>query len=174
MAAGIVLCVDDDVTVLNAMRTVLRATLGSAVLVEVAQSGAEGLEICQELKEKGQEIDLVISDYIMPGMRGDDFLIQLHARSPRTIKIMLTGQSDLAGVKRTVNEASLYRFMEKPFNNADFILTVKSALRAYAMERDAAQGSEGLRRKILELQQALDGRTRELVVLREQIRQNAH
>lgn len=174
MAAATVLCVDDDVTVLNAMRTVLRSTLGSAVLVELAQSGAEGLEICHELKEKGQEIDLVISDYIMPGMRGDDFLIQLHARSPRTIKIMLTGQSDLAGVKRTVNEASLYRFIEKPFNNADFILTVKSALRAYMLERDAGHVGEGLRRRNLELQQALDERTRELLALREQVRLNAN
>lgn len=166
MAAGTILCVDDDSTVLTALRTILNRALGSDVVVEVAQGGQEALEICDELAEQGRDLNLVFSDYIMPGMRGDDFLIQLHARSPRTVKIMLTGQSDLAGVKRTVNEANLYRYLEKPFNNADFVLTAKSALRAFSLEHEVERRSEILRLRNADLERSLMQVSAELIELK--------
>ena len=139
MKKCVLLCVDDDRTVLSALRTLLSKTLGDDVTVEVAESGQEALEVHQELAEAGQHIGVVISDFIMPGMRGDELLVRIHEKSPHTIKIMLTGQSDLEGVKRSINEANLYRFLEKPFNNADFVLTAKSALHAYNQDREAAE-----------------------------------
>ena len=81
----------------------------------------------------------------MPGMRGDELLVRIHEKSPRTIKIMLTGQSELEGVKRSINEANLYRFLEKPFNNADFVLTVKSGLHVYSQERELAGQIDALK-----------------------------
>jgi DNA-binding NtrC family response regulator len=139
MKSRVLLCVDDDATVLSALSTLLGKTLGSSVTLEVAESGAEAMEICAELQAEGREISVVVSDFIMPGMRGDELLVRIHEKSPRTIKIMLTGQSDLEGVKRSINEANLYRFLEKPFNNADFVLTAKSALHVYTQERDARE-----------------------------------
>lgn len=132
MNAEIILCVDDDRTVLNALRDLLSRAMGKSVLIEVVCCGTEALEFQQEVQSDGQEIALVISDYIMPRMNGDELLVQLHKLSPRTVKVMLTGQSDMAGVKRAINEAALYRFLEKPFNNADLVLTARSALDAYA------------------------------------------
>ena len=84
----------------------------------------------------GLEISVVISDFIMPGMNGDELLVRLQSISPNTVKIMLTGQSDIQGVKRAINELILYRFLEKPFNNSDLMLTTKSALEAYHRERE--------------------------------------
>lgn len=132
MKTDIILCVDDDRTVLNALRDLLGRALGKSVMVEVVCSGIEALEFQQEVQNNGEEIALVISDYIMPRMNGDELLVQLHKVTPRTVKVMLTGQSDMAGVKRAINEAALYRFLEKPFNNADLVLTARSALNAYA------------------------------------------
>jgi DNA-binding NtrC family response regulator len=132
MKAEIILCVDDDRTVLTALRDLLSRALGKSVLIEIVCSGIEALEFQQEVRSNGEEIALVISDYIMPRMNGDELLVQLHKLTPRTIKVMLTGQSDMAGVKRAINEAALYRFLEKPFNNADLVLTARSALDAYA------------------------------------------
>lgn len=166
MALGTILCVDDDATVLRALRTILNKSLGSDFTIEVAQGAQEGLEIVEELAESGRDLNLVISDYIMPGMRGDEFLIQLHACSPSTVKVMLTGQSDLEGVKRTVNNANLYRFLEKPFNNADFVLTVKSALRIFALERELRQDREELRLRNAELERTVDQLRSELVALK--------
>ena len=155
MQSNILLCVDDDTTVLSALSTLLGKTLGSDVMIELAESGQEAIEICADLQRQGRELGVVVSDFVMPGMRGDELLVRLHEKSPRTIKIMLTGQSDLGGVKRTINEANLYRFLEKPFNNADFVLTVKTALHAYAQERDTARQIEALQQRCAELERML-------------------
>ncbi|WP_348698380.1 response regulator [Duganella fentianensis] len=134
MSKGIILCVDDDSTVLNALRTLIGKIFGTDHLVEIAESAAEALEIVEDHHKQGLQLSVVISDYIMPWMRGDELLIKLHEMYPAAIKIMLTGQSDLEGVKKAINDANLYRFIEKPFNNADLILTIRSALRAFHHE----------------------------------------
>ena len=130
----VILCVDDDPSVLQALRSLLEKTMGGHVDIEVAECGDDALDICDDLAEEGRPVSIVISDYIMPNMRGDELLIKLHERSPKMIKIMLTGQSDLTGVRRVINKASLYRFLEKPFNNADLVLTAKSAVESHRAE----------------------------------------
>lgn len=160
---GIILCVDDDSTVLSALRSVFAKHFGSEMQFEFAESGDEALEIAAELREQGRELGLVISDFMMPGMKGDEFLMRLHDASPNTVKILLTGQSDLSGVKRAINHANLYRFLEKPFLNEDILLTVRGAVRAYFQERDLVRQNEELRRLNAELENIVAERTRELV-----------
>ncbi|WP_211368368.1 GGDEF domain-containing response regulator [Pseudoxanthomonas gei] len=160
---SIILCVDDDSTVLNALRTMLSSHFGPEVQVEFAESGDEALEIAAELHAQGGELGLVISDFMMPGLRGDELLVKLHEASANTVKILLTGQSDMSGVKRAINEANLYRFLEKPFLNDDIVLTVRAALRAYWQERDLIRHNEELRRMNAELEDIVAARTEELV-----------
>ena len=159
---GIILCVDDDSTVLNALRSVLSSNFGSELEVEFAESGDEALEIAAELRSQGRELGLVISDFMMPGLRGDELLVRLHEESPNTVKILLTGQSDLSGVKRAINDANLYRFLEKPFLNEDIVLTVRAAIRAYCQERDLIRQNEELKRINAELENIVQARTQEL------------
>jgi len=154
MTSGTILCVDDDPTVLSALRALL-GRLGTGYAVEIAEAADEALEIEAELREQGREIAVVISDFIMPGMRGDEFLVQLHEISPKTIKIMLTGQSAFDGVKRAINHANLYRFLEKPFDNDDLLLTVKSACVAYEYERELQRQNDQLKSLNAELEQML-------------------
>ena len=135
MTVGTILCVDDDPTVLSALRALL-GKLGPGYAVEIAEGGDEALEIEADLRSQGRALAVVVSDFIMPGMRGDELLVRLHEVSPSTVKIMLTGQSAFDGVKRAINQANLYRFLEKPFNNDDLLLTVKSACLAYEQERE--------------------------------------
>ena len=161
--AGIILCVDDDSTVLSALRSLFAKHFGSELQVEFAESGDEALEIAAELRDQGRELGLVISDFMMPGMKGDEFLVRLHELSPNTVKILLTGQSDLSGVKRAINDANLYRFLEKPFLNEDIVLTVRAAVRAYCQERDLVEQNEVLRRLNAELESIVAERTRELL-----------
>ena len=163
MESGIILCVDDDSTVLNALRSVLSSHFGSEMEFEFAESGEEALEIDAEIRSQGRELGLVISDFMMPGLRGDELLVRLHATSPNTIKILLTGQSDMSGVKRAINDANLYRFLEKPFLNEDIVLTVRAAIRAYHQERDLIRQNEQLRQMNAELETLVSARTQELV-----------
>ena len=160
---GVILCVDDDSTVLSALRTLLVSHFGPELEVEFAESGEEALEIEAELRERGRELGLVISDFMMPGLRGDELLVRLHARSPNTVKILLTGQSDLSGVKRAINEANLYRFLEKPFLNEDIVLTVKAAVRAYRQERDLIRQNAALKLMNADLENLVRSRTQELL-----------
>ena len=160
---GIILCVDDDSTVLSALRTVMAANFGQKLQVEFAESGEEALEIEADLRAQGRELSLVISDFMMPGLRGDELLVRLHDRSPNTIKILLTGQSDMSGVKRAINDANLYRFVEKPFLNEDIVLTVRAAIHAYRQERDLISQNEKLRQMNAELESLVAARTQELV-----------
>ena len=127
---SIILCVDDDKTILIAMRNLLVSTLGKTCRIEIAESAIEALEICEELANEGNEPKIVISDFIMPGMRGDELLVRLHIKYPNMIKIVLTGQGDFSAVIRVINEANLYRFIDKPFKNADLVLTAKTAIEA--------------------------------------------
>ncbi len=163
METGIILCVDDDSTVLAALRSVLSSHFGAEHQFEFAQSGEEALEIDAELRAQGRELGLVISDFMMPGLRGDELLVRLHATTPNTIKILLTGQSDMSGVKRAINHANLYRFLEKPFLNEDIVLTVRAAIRAYRQERDLIRQNEQLRQMNAELEGLVQARTLELV-----------
>ena len=160
---SIILCVDDDSTVLSALRSMLSNHFGPELQVEFAESGEEALEIEADLRAQGRELGLVISDFMMPGLRGDELLVRLHEKSPNTVKILLTGQSDMSGVKRAINDANLYRFLEKPFLNDDIVLTVRAAVRAYWQERNLIRQNEELRRMNAELESIVAARTGELV-----------
>lgn len=150
MSQQVIICVDDEVIVLDALREQLQQEFGDEVLVEIAESGEEALEVYDELLEEGMEIPVIIADFIMPGMKGDDFLSQMHQKSPQTKKIMLTGQASLEGVSNAVNHADLYRFISKPWDKADLILTIKEAIKGYN------QG-ETIRKQNIELKELNSG-----------------
>ena len=169
MKKEIILCVDDDVSVLNALRTLISNTISKDYIIEIAESGEEALEICQDVEAEGNELCAVISDFIMPGMYGDELLVRIHKMSPRSVKIMLTGQSSLQGVKRAINEANLYRFIEKPFDNSDMMLTLKSAIHAFRQDRELELRNRELEIANTHLEQLVAERTSELVEKNKQL-----
>jgi len=81
------------------------------------------------------EVIVIVSDWLMPGIKGDEFLIKLHATYPRTLKILLTGQANANSVGNIVNQAALYRYIAKPWDETDLILTVKAAIKSYGQEK---------------------------------------
>ncbi|MBT9503059.1 MAG: diguanylate cyclase [Burkholderiaceae bacterium] len=162
MAQHLILCVDDDTTMLVALRALLARHLDPQHQIEVAEGADEALELLDQLDPQGPELAVVVSDYIMPGMRGDELLVRIHGSHPDAQKIMLTGQSDLEAVKRSINEARLYRFIEKPFDNTDLSLTVGGALRAFEQGRELLRINTELQRMNAELEAKVAARTLEL------------
>lgn len=134
-----VLCVDDERIILASIAQQLREELGDEIEVETAGDAFEALEIWEENKDN---IALVISDQIMPGMKGDEFLIQLHQQNPALKKILLTGQSSMEAVQNAINQADLYRFLSKPWNKTDLVLTVKEAINLYKKERSIQEQNQ--------------------------------
>jgi PAS domain S-box-containing protein len=143
MSTTTILCVDDERNVLLTLRNQLSRHFPSYE-IEIAESADEALELLDELGAAGVEVPLVIADQIMPGMKGDTFLIQLHDRYPHMLKVMLTGQASADDVGNVVNRGSLYRFMAKPWNEIDLTLTVTEALRSYQRELQLAQQQRAL------------------------------
>jgi PAS domain S-box-containing protein len=121
-------------------------------MVEIAESAEEALEVVEDLISSGRELPLVIADQIMPNMRGDQFLIALHDRYPKIVKVMLTGQARAEDVGNVVNRGNLYRFMSKPWNENDLRLTVSEALRSYKQDRTIEAQYLALEQAKLELE----------------------
>lgn len=147
---GVVLCVDDEPSILSSLRRLLRRA-GCEVLL--AEGGAPGLALLQE-----REVDVVISDMRMPQMSGAAFLAECATRWPDTVRILLTGYSDLDSAVSAVNEAEIYRYLSKPWNDDDLCLTVREAVQKRRMVRDRAQ---------LELQ--IHDKNQELITLNEEL-----
>jgi serine phosphatase RsbU (regulator of sigma subunit) len=135
MDKKIILCIDDEPIILNSLKQELSQHFADSMIIEVAESGEEGLEIIDFFREKGKEIVVIISDYIMPQMRGDEFLIEAHRLLPNCIKILLTGQASLEGVTNAVNQTNLYRYISKPWSTKDLIMTVESGLENYHKDK---------------------------------------
>ena len=131
----VILCVDDEPTVLNSLKIDLRRALGQTCFIETAQGGEETLELLEELQADGYQLAVVIADYIMPGIKGDELLKRIHETHPNAINIMLSGQADLDAVARSIEHARLYRFMSKPWRVDDLTLTAEKALQFYRSSR---------------------------------------
>lgn len=157
-----ILCVDDEPVVLETLRTVLKEKFSDVCFLETAESGDEAIEIIEELKSRNQELALVISDYLMPNMKGDELLIRIHRLDPESLKIMLTGQTDVTGVANAINKASLYRFLPKPWMNEDLILTVTEALKSFDNLKKLKEQNLLLEEQNRILEQRVTERTAEL------------
>ncbi len=128
MSKPIILCVDDEPVVLKSLKTQLKSAFGNAYLYEIAENPAEALELIDEYNDDEVSIILIVSDWLMPGMKGDEFLIRVHQKFPKIVKIMLTGQADEQAVKRAFDEANLHRCLQKPWSESELIETIKTAL----------------------------------------------
>ncbi|MEG4855400.1 adenylate/guanylate cyclase domain-containing protein [Microcoleus sp. B5-D4] len=135
MKQQVIVCVDDDNTVLKSLKAELQEVVGNAYLIEIAEGGEEALELIEELLSDGYEVPLIISDHIMPEMKGDELLKKVHILSPKTIKIMLTGQADIEAVGNAIKNANLYRYIAKPWQQEDLSLTVKEAVNSYIQNK---------------------------------------
>jgi len=135
MDIPVVLCVDDEPIILQSLRIELRNALSGQCTIETAESGEEALEIFTEFRQDGRQLAILVSDQNMPGMKGHEVLSRVKALSPETFTILLTGFSDLEGVKQAVNNADLYRYITKPWKKEEFIFTIREALRSFQQDR---------------------------------------
>jgi PAS domain S-box-containing protein len=151
MTQQVIICVDDEKTILSSLKAELQEAVGKDYIIEIAEGGEEALELIEELLEDGAEIPLLISDHIMPDMKGDELLKQAHLILPKTIKIMLTGEADIAAIAHAINSANLYRYITKPWQSEDLKLTVREALNSYLQDKQLAQQNAQLQQMNQEL-----------------------
>lgn len=124
-----IICVDDEPTILTSLRGQLKRNFGADYGYEFAESPFEAMELIDELVEGGTKIILIVSDWLMPEMKGDDFLIEVHKKYPGIVKIMLTGQADKDAVLRAEKEADLLACIQKPWDEDNFITVVRDGIK---------------------------------------------
>ncbi len=117
------LLVDDEPGIVKALARVFRQENYEVV---TAGNGNEGLARLAE-----GPFQLVISDFMMPGMDGANFLREVKQRSPDTIRIMLTGHANTDAVMGAINDGAVYKFILKPWNDDDLRVTVALALEQF-------------------------------------------
>jgi len=120
-----ILLVDDDPAVLQAYDRLLRKEFH----ITTAMSGAAGLEL---LKQQGP-FAVVVSDMRMPGMDGIEFLLKVQEASPDTIRVMLTGTSEIETAVAAVNQGKIFRFLSKPCGKEMLTKTLRDSLAQYRL-----------------------------------------
>ncbi len=145
-----IICVDDEKMVLSVLFEQLTEFFGNNYRIEKALGGEEALEIVDRCIKEGNPVSVVISDYLMPVMKGDELFVEIKKKDPRIRKIMLTGYTSVTGIITAINQAGLYRFILKPWDVKDLMLTVIEAIKSYEQEKqmqELAKGFESLYRK---------------------------
>ncbi len=137
-----IICVDDEKLLLTMLYEQLEAWFGNNYLIEKAQSGPDALKILDNCIAAGRDVSVFISDYIMPIMKGDELLIKVRERDPRIKRIMLTGYSAIDGIINAINKAGIYRYMLKPWDNKDLMLTLLEAIKSYEKDKVNAELSK--------------------------------
>ncbi len=164
MNEPVIICVDDEDIVVKSLKRELKKTFGEEYIIETAESGTEALELIEELLDEEYEIPVIISDHIMPNIKGDELLQRVHERSPKTLKIMLTGQADLQAVTNAVNKAHLYHYLAKPWETTNLTLTVKGALHRYNQDKQLEEQNAILQNMNSVLEQQVKERTQDLEI----------
>ena len=134
MNKQIILCVDDEKIVLESLRSELEGKFADPYVLEFAESGDEALEVIVDLVADGDRLALIVTDYLMPGLKGDEILTKIYSKHPDSRQIMLTGQASLEGITNAINNAKLYRYISKPWEKSDLFLTIKEAIKSYEQE----------------------------------------
>jgi len=129
MKEKVILCIDDEKTILESLKSQLRRNLGDDYIYELAEDAEEGLEIIEELLEDELEIAFILSDWLMPGMKGDEFLIKVNDKYPNIPKILLTGQADEEAIEKAEKQAGLFQYMSKPWEEKELVDTIKEKLK---------------------------------------------
>ncbi|HRA62430.1 MAG: response regulator [Rhodoferax sp.] len=168
-AKASILFVDDEANILSSLRRLFRT---SGYQVQIADGGEAALKILQSGK-----IDVVVSDMRMPGMSGAELLGRVREQWPETMRLLLTGQADMASIAEAINTGEIYRYINKPWDESDILSQVHQAVEHQALVREKArlqtlslQQTEQLRQLNTSLEAKVAARTSELAQANERLK----
>lgn len=124
-----ILIVDDENEILSALNRLFYDR--EDITVHLAKSGKEGLKILEN-----HPVDIVISDQIMPGMSGAEFLNEVNRLYPETIRMLLTGYSNMEAAIDAINKGGISRYLSKPWNDEEIILIVDQAIELIRLKKE--------------------------------------
>lgn len=148
MTKNLILCVDDDPAVLQTLRTQLSPVLPDSYELVETQSALEALDMAEQIKAGNQELAIIFSSRVMPEMDGSILLESVHGLFPGAKMIMLTDASRHDSIDSAINHAGLYRYISKPWEATDIVLTCNEAIRAYENEQIISRNNQMLEQMV--------------------------
>jgi len=122
-----ILCVDDEAILLMALRQELRSALRDSFIYEVALSAEDALETIERLGREGITLALIITDWLMPGMDGEQLLEIVHERYPATKSILITGHADDNALRRIIADKRNLGVLRKPWSSRQLCSLISEA-----------------------------------------------
>ncbi len=143
------LIVDDDTDVLSYFKEVFRDRHDPEIYS--AQNTKDGFSLL-----KKEDMDIIISDLMMPDLPGTEFLKQVRRYYPDTIRMLLTGYSDIKATIEAINEGEIYRYLTKPWNDQELLVTIDQALAFLDLKRINKDMALRIRKQNKELKESRD------------------
>ncbi len=131
---GAILCVDDEPIILLSLVQELKRTFGTDLAYERAMNAEAALATIESLEAEGVRVILIISDWLMPGIKGDEFLRIVHDRYPDIRAIMISGNADPEEMKEFRKLESLVAVFGKPWDRKRLAEAIRSVLSAWKIE----------------------------------------
>ncbi len=122
-----ILCVDDEEIILISLIEELKYHLGSEYEFETASNGNEAFSAIEKLESEGINLDLIITDWMMPEVKGDELLLKIHKKYPAIKSIMITGYADANAKERVLQEVGTLAVFTKPWDSKDLIDLIKKS-----------------------------------------------
>jgi DNA-binding NtrC family response regulator len=123
-----IICVDDDEMILISLKQELMAHFNGKYRYEFALNAEEALQLIDELVEEKIYIILIISDWLMPGMNGDEFLMKVNEKYPGIRALIVTGYADILAVSKARHRINLSGVITKPWSSDELIQKVESVI----------------------------------------------
>lgn len=125
---GAILIVDDEAIILMALKQELVRRYGDEYLIETALDAAVAESVIDDLVREDIRVILVISDWLMPGMKGDEFLATVKSRHPEVHCIIISGHADPAAIERARKLFQLDAFIRKPWSRLELLAAVDACV----------------------------------------------
>ena len=122
------LFVDDESIILMSMKPQVRQHFGEQYKYLTADNAKEAWDLIQELEEEGNSVSIIISDWSMPGMNGDEFLRKVHKSYPKIEKVIITGFADQKSIEDLNSEIGPISCLKKPWDEEELISTISHAM----------------------------------------------
>jgi DNA-binding NtrC family response regulator len=123
-----ILVVDDEALILLSLRQELKLAFGARFLYELATNAQDALAAICRLEAQGTTTVLLISDWLMPGMRGDELLRIVHSKYPSMKLALLSGHAEESNMKALAKEVGLYAYLSKPYRRTELVDIVRGAV----------------------------------------------
>jgi len=128
MSAPAILCVDDEPLILLSLKQELKSHFRDRFQYETAVSAEEAFEVIDELRDDDIRLILVVSDWMMPGMKGDDFLSRVRQQNPTVRTVMITGHASPEALARVQREKTTDRILLKPWKTETLVQAIEELM----------------------------------------------